>query len=155
MFLLLLLCMFMCVQVALPEPHPTHCLADKEVTTQGLRHGLTLVQAERGLQAQSSTPGTYSEEPCTFLGLFFGGLAACVRDPWDGLYFTLADRGWVEDQLWWPSEAHRQSRCTHEDPGDSWKGQGRGEEGLKNVLPRFPHPPSRLPTPLLSSRQFL
>lgn len=55
----------------------------------------------------------------------------------------------MEDQLWWPSEAHRQSRCTHEDPGDSWKGQGRGEEGLKNVLPRLP--PSHVPTLLLST----
>lgn len=57
----------------------------------------------------------------------------------------------MEDQLWWPSEAHRQSSCTHEDPGDSWKGQGRGEEALKNVVPRFPCLPSRLPTLLLLS----
>lgn len=81
--------------------------------------------------------------------MLFGGLAARVRDPWDGLYLTLADRGRVEDQLWWASEAHRQSRCTHEYPGDSWKGQGRGENGLKNALPRFPtHPLLLISSPL-------
>lgn len=35
------------------------------------------------------------QEAGTFLGLFFGGLAACVGNPWDGFYFTLADGGWV------------------------------------------------------------
>lgn len=55
----------------------------------------------------------------TFLGLLFGGLAACVGNPWNGLYFALADGGWVQDEFWWPGEAHRQPRCAHEDPSDA------------------------------------
>lgn len=59
----------------------------------------------------------------TFLGLFLGGLAACVGDPRDGFYLTLADRWWMEDQLWWPGETHGQTRCTHEDASDSCQGR--------------------------------
>lgn len=60
----------------------------------------------------------------TFPGLFFGGLAARVGNAGNGLDFALADRRGVQDQLWWSGETHRQASCTHEDPSDSWKGQG-------------------------------
>lgn len=77
----------------------------------------------------------------TFLGLFFGGLAACVGNPRDGFYLALADGGWVEDQLWWPGETHGQPRRTHEDPGDSWKGSGVRKDWPVG-LPTPPAPPS-------------
>ena len=40
----------------------------------------------------------FDKEADTFLGLLLGGLAACVGNPGDGFYFTLADGGWVKDQ---------------------------------------------------------
>lgn len=81
----------------------------------------------------------FDKEADTFLGLFLGGLAACVGNPWDGLYFTLADGGWVEGQLWWPGETHGQPCRTHEDPSDSWKGKSM-KEGLESQPPDPPPP---------------
>lgn len=82
------------------------------------------MESEQGLGAKPLTLSPPEGKVAdTFLGLFLGGLAACVGNPWNGFYFTLADGGRVEDQLWWPGETHRQPGCTHEDPSDSWKGR--------------------------------
>lgn len=82
----------------------------------------------------------FDKEADTFLGLLLGGLAACVGNPGDGFYFTLADGGWVKDQLWWPGETHGQPCRAHEDPSDSWKTRapGRRVEGQPQPAPHSP-----------------
>lgn len=119
-----------------------------------------MVKAEPGPRAKSpalSLPRDTAAD--TFLGLLFGGLAACVGNPRDGFNFALADRGRVEDQLRWPGETHRQPSCTHEDPGDSWKcraGVRKGQLVNSPGLPEFlaPHPPTALlPDGVLTSHK--
>lgn len=61
----------------------------------------------------------------TFLGLFFGGLAASAGEARDGFDFAFADWGWVEHQFGGASEADRQPGSTHEDPRDSCEGHNR------------------------------